>query len=479
MHDLSEENLLHSSKELKEMLVEQHGMTFKFKKVDGRFIHTFCAGQLLSKIGLTPEQVIGRELKDFLPEDMAAQKEQFYHKAWMGEEGVHYEGQIKGVFYLVSLRPIRKANTITEVIASCVDITARKKAEAQLIQAKELLESLIGNSVDGICVTDLEGKVIRVNEAFEKMYGWSKLELIGHPVPVFPIPLQEVFAEVREQLRHGERVRNFETIRQRKDGEMVHVCLTFSPIKDSNGEVVAFTCISRDITERKKSEDFYQRVDKLNVVGQLAAGLAHEIRNPLTSLRGFLQLMQANPARKSDHSELMLSEIDRINNIVSEFLIIAKPHATSFQVNDVGQILRNVVTLLEPQAILNNIQLNLEQEGEIPALRCSEMEIKQVFINILKNAIEAMPEGGNIQIMASARPKEVLIRIIDQGIGIPDSLSSKLGEPFFTTKANGTGLGLMMCYKIIRDHQGSININSVVGKGTVCDITLPLQKSRL
>ncbi|MCQ6562886.1 PAS domain-containing sensor histidine kinase [Paenibacillus mendelii] len=468
------DELLQLHQELEEILYEQQGMTFKFKYVNGQFIHTFCAGQLLSKIGLTPCAVIGRQLKDFLPADIAAYKETFYLDAWNGKEDIAYEGEKDGVFYFVSLRPIRRSGQVTEVVASCVDITERKRAEEELRETKELLESLIKNSVDGICVTDMEGKVIRVNRSFEKIYGWQEEELIGKQVPIFPLHMKNDLDVICNQLQTGKKVMNCETIRQRKDGEMIHVCLTVSPIKDAAGRVIALTGITRDISERKRSEDFYRKADKLNVIGQLAAGLAHEIRNPLTSLRGFIQLMQSSGTNKSAYCDIMISEIDRINSIVNEFLIIAKPHATSFRKNDIRIILHNVVTLLEPQAVLNNIQIQLEVEGDFPLVESSEMEIKQVFVNILKNAIEAMPGGGMIRIALVAQTNSILIRFNDEGNGIPDNLIPRLGEPFFTTKEQGTGLGLMMCYKIIADHKGSIMINSVVSEGSTFDITLPL-----
>jgi two-component system sporulation sensor kinase A len=236
---------------------------------------------------------------------------------------------------------------------------------------------------------------------------------------------------------------------------------------------LANTC--RDITERKRTEEFLRKSDKLNIVGQLAAGLAHEIRNPLTSLRGFLQLMQS--VCKKEHYDIMISELDRINSIVSEFLIIAKPQATTFQKNDIKCMFQNVITLLESQAALHNIQIRLDMEENLPLIPCSEIQMKQVFVNILKNAIEAMPDGGKIYIAAHMQKKDhILIRFVDQGSGIPESMIHRLGEPFFTTKEKGTGLGLMMCYKIIEDHQGSIAIKSSTIEGTTIDVLLPVDQ---
>lgn len=474
MEKSPEDSLKISCEELGETLIKQQGMTFKFKNVEGRFIHTFIAGKLLSKIGLTPEIVIGRELGEILPAEIAKNKESFYREAWEGKEDITYESELNGVYYLASLQPIRQFGKVIEVIASCVDITERKKAEEELRATKELLESVIKNSADSICVTDTEGKVIRVNDAFERIYGWSEKELIGKQLPSIPENIYDSLVEICKPVLTGkESSISLETIRKRKDGELIHVFLTLSPIKDARNVVVALTGITRDITERKKSEEFFRKADKLNVVGQLAAGLAHEIRNPLASLRGFLQLIMSGHMGKAEYFDIMISEIDRINSIVNELLIISKPHETSFRKNNIGMILRSVVTLLEAQAALNNIQFHVEMKDNIPLIESSEIEIKQVFVNILKNAIEAMQNGGIIRIKAVVQKDNLLIRFIDQGSGINESVIPRLGEPFFTTKDNGTGLGLMMCYKIINDHKGWIHINSVVNKGTTIDVILP------
>lgn len=461
--------------ELEEILREQQGMTFRFNKSGGKFIHTYCSGRLLHKLGLTPEEVVGRELIDFYPARTAIRKETFYARAWNGEENVTYEGKIGGVSYLASLRPIRVSGKIVEVVASCVDITERKRAEEELRATKELLDSLFHNSADGICVVDTTGKVIRANAAYLNMYGWSEEELIGRELPIYPDYLKHELRDICTVLESGNHIVNQHAVRQRKDGELLHVCNTISPIKDATGKVIALAGITRDISERKKAEDFLQKADKLNVVGQLAAGLAHEIRNPLTTLRGLLQLMHSSGNGKLEYYDILISELDRINSMVSELIFFAKPHVTSLQTHDLSVILPNVITLLESQAAMSNIQIDFQVVEALPFVKCSEVEIKQVFINLFKNAIEAMPDGGVIRVVVSVKShKYVRIRFIDQGAGITEEQIRRLGEPFYTTKEKGTGLGLMMCYKIIGEHGGKIAITSAIGKGTTVEVMLPV-----
>lgn len=260
----------------------------------------------------------------------------------------------------------------------------------------------------------------------------------------------------------------------RKDGSLIEVSISTSLVRDEQGQVTSMISVSRDVTERNRIEELLRRSEKLNTVGQLAAGVAHEIRNPLTTLRGFLQLQQQTRSVNPDHIDLMLSELDRINLIVSEFLILAKPQAIHFQERDVRGILRDVISFLDSQAHLYGVEVKLDFSSEPALVHCEENQLKQVFINLLKNAFEAMPDGGTVTITLK-RPEgdHVLITIQDEGHGIPEELMPHLGEPFITNKETGTGLGLMVSQRIIQGHQGTLEIESKSGVGTKISIVLP------
>lgn len=170
----------------------------------------------------------------------------------------------------------------------------------------------------------------------------------------------------------------------------------------------------------------------------------------------------------------MLSELDRINLIVGEFLILAKPQATKFQIQDVRFVLGDVISLLDSQAHLCNIVFNTSFDSEPCEIACEENQLKQVFINVLKNAIEAMPKGGEIEIEVRRQPPEsIVVMIRDHGVGISEDMIPKLGDPFVTSKETGTGLGIMVSQRIIQSHQGTMDIRSAVGEGTTVTITLP------
>ncbi|MGM0876235.1 MAG: MHYT domain-containing protein [Bacillota bacterium] len=231
-----------------------------------------------------------------------------------------------------------------------------------------------------------------------------------------------------------------------------------------------------NVSERKLRES-----EKLSLVGELAAGVAHEIRNPLTSLKGFTQMIDENTDNKSNkkYLKIMIDEINRINFIVSEFMVLSKPHIVNISVTDLSIIIKNVITLLNTQAIIKNIEIFPQIVGDSFLLKCEENQIKQVLANIIKNSIEAMPEGGKIYIKLEKKDSYLVISVIDNGVGIPEENIHLLGKPFYTTKTEGTGLGLMVSRKIIQNHNGKFEINSDQKKGTTVIISLPIELNHL
>jgi signal transduction histidine kinase len=226
-----------------------------------------------------------------------------------------------------------------------------------------------------------------------------------------------------------------------------------------------------------KMESMMNDAEKLGILGELAAGIAHEVRNPLTTLKGFLQLMSSDlDDQKKSFIDLMLAEVDRIEMITDEFMSVARPHAPINKEENVVSLLEQVVKLLEPQALLKNVQVLLSTNQDIMPLYCGGNQLKQVFINIMKNAFDAMPSGGKLYIKARLESEIVVIQFIDEGTGMPEEVLAKLGEPFFTQKEGGHGLGIMMCKKIIETHNGKLKIQSKVGEGTIFTIVLPTKR---
>lgn len=367
-----------------------------------------------------------------------------------------------------------------KLIGVVLDMSDRRRMEERLLATKHQLESFLENNIDAIAICNKAGKVILINKAFEQMYGWSQNEILGKDMSELPTitdDFKQEAAKLQNELQAGNSVRDFETRRIRKDGSLINVILTGSPIPDAKGDMDGWSLIARDITEKKRTEELLLQQEKLSIAGQLAAGVAHEIRNPFTSLKGFLQLSKTKIDQK--HYEIMQSELNRINDIIDDFLQLAKPQTIKFQLTDLHAIIEDIVAISETQAILSNILIIQNLDDQIPFITCEPNQIKQVLINILKNAIEAMPDGGTILLqMKHENEEQLLIRIQDEGVGISEERIPKLGEPFYTTKDHGTGLGLMICYKIIDHHKGRIEINSELQKGTTVDIILPIQNIR-
>lgn len=340
---------------------------------------------------------------------------------------------------------------------------------------RKQLQSFINQSTDAIHVSELDGRVKWVNQSFTDMFGWSEAEIADKVVPIIPSDLSEKLCEVEETLQSGRAVSAMETIRLTKDGRLIDVSVSMSPITDEEGNPMALASITRDITSRKRMEELLRRSEKLTTIGQLAAGVAHEVRNPLTTLKGFIQLQKQTGKVNPMHTSMMLSELDRINLIVSEFLVLAKPQALHVQKRELRKVVEEVLSLLNHLSDVGGITFVTRFEEQVPLVGIEENQMKQVFINIIKNAIEAMPDGGNVEVSIDyVEPDRIRVRVQDHGIGIADENLSKLGDPFYTDKENGTGLGLMVSQRIIYNHQGTFDIQSKRNEGTLITITLPV-----
>jgi PAS domain S-box-containing protein len=341
---------------------------------------------------------------------------------------------------------------------------------------KNQLNSLFENNFDSILHLDLNGHIISSNQVTEKITGYSEEELTK--MPFKDLIRKEDLDKVQKHFLEIEKGKSsiVECRCMIKSGHCILVSMKSVPI-EIDDKIVGMFVIVRDITALKDKEELIRKSEKLSIVGELAAAVAHEVRNPLTSIKGFLQLLQKKDSedKEKQYYDIMLSEIERINLIVSELMVLSKPQAITYQNKNIISLLTDVITLLETIAIVKNIEVTKEFEMDMILVKCEGNHIKQVLINVFKNAIEAVPNKGKIYINVTQLNKDsVRIRFIDNGPGIPNDLLSRLGEPFYTTKEKGTGLGLMVSYKIIEDHQGSINIKSELNKGTTVDIILPV-----
>ncbi|UOQ47727.1 ATP-binding protein [Gracilibacillus caseinilyticus] len=336
---------------------------------------------------------------------------------------------------------------------------------------KPILNKLETTGFDFICISDYAGKINYITSSIEKVLGFHKSQLMGKSVFRYIMREDQKYLRAYLDITTLQDQKFFIHIRN-QIGRFIIFEVAIQ-IMDWHGEK-KILALAKDISDKKQAEEMLIRSEKMSIAGQLAAGIAHEIRNPLTSLKGFVQLLQGGITSKEEYYKIMIEEIDKINAITSELLFISKPMTDDKNNENVNDLLHDVMTLLRTQANLYDIDLVLEAEQDCLVL-CDRSQIKQVFINLIKNAIEEMANGGMIHVLVELRGKECMIAIKDQGPGIPKHLIHKLKEPFFTTKKNGTGLGLMISNQIIDNHHGRLEIESEKGQGSTFKIFLPTE----
>jgi two-component system CheB/CheR fusion protein len=374
-----------------------------------------------------------------------------------------------GKWFNIRISPYLTVNHFIDgVVITFIDITELKKVNDELT----VLAYAIEQSPGSIVITDIERNIEYVNTKYTEQTGYTLDEVIHSQLKLYSDQLtSEQLMDIWTDVSSGKKWLG-ELQNKHRDGVSFYEMVSLLPITNHQGKITHLLKISENMMEQKHTMELLHKSEMLSVIGQLAAGVAHEIRNPLTALKGFTKLLEPDTMKKH-YIQIMTSELERIETIISELLILAKPHKLHFEKRNILPILQDVIMLLEPQAILNNVEIVTKFAPFIPLVNCIEHQLKQVFINIIKNAIEAMPHGGNLIVKTKLlEDNHVLISFNDQGVGIPDNKIPKLGDPFYTTKENGTGLGLMISYKIIQDHKGKITITSTLGRGSNVDITL-------
>lgn len=332
--------------------------------------------------------------------------------------------------------------------------------EAELSRSNQLIADTIKNMQDGFFAIDKDWRITYLNCAGEKAFAKSSTELMGKKLTDLYKVSDPVLLHFQEVLTKKKTI-SFELLWEALDNKWFEI--RAYPIE--NG----MTCYFRDISSQKKAESEIARLDRLNLVGQLASGIAHEIRNPLSVVRGYLQLLGEKPAYEDGKPtfDLMISELDRANSIITEFLSLAQTRKTELKTQNINGIVNNLYPLLEADAFNQNKQLYFIP-GDVPDLRLNSKEISQMILNLVRNGFESMEERQSLTIKTYMEDDKVGLEIKDEGCGIPQENLDKLGTPFFTTKDYGTGLGLATSYKIAESHKAKIRIYSNTSGTTIC-----------
>nr|WP_026021584.1 ATP-binding protein [Paenibacillus senegalensis] len=350
------------------------------------------------------------------------------------------------------------------------------------LESLNLLQQFAGSFMRdinlGVILIDTEFRLTDISDMACRVLGLKRAEIMYKP-------MEEIFASVPVQhqlvqrtILNGMVVRNH-AISWMNNQERYELLLDSNLLKDENGTTVGAYVIFKDVSNLRSLEEQVQRSDRLAMIGQIAAGTAHEIRNPLTSIKGFMQVLkntfiEKGMIKEQDYTDIMLTEINRINELVSEFLLLSKPKNVSYQKVDLKMVMKEILPIINNEALLHGVNVYYESSPGIPQVIADGELLKQVFLNICKNGIEAMVDGGSLSITKKLDQdsRRVIIEIRDTGPGIPNFVIDKIFDPFFTTKENGTGLGLSVCQRIIHDIGGSIRVASK-GYGTTFTVAIP------
>ncbi|TYR75747.1 PAS domain S-box protein [Rossellomorea vietnamensis] len=349
-----------------------------------------------------------------------------------------------------------------------------KNKEKQLQKSNQHYQSLFHHNPDAVFEITREGKLAALNPEGEEIIGRPVDDLKGKPLDFLIHPEDRDY--VKELFRKTllGKPEKFEMNIFGKSGNNRLLRCTLLPIIVDE-KIIGVFGMARDITHYRENEEMMIASEKLSVIGQLAAAVAHEIRNPLTSLKGFVQLMQVTKKADDKHLGIMLSEIERINLISGEMLILGKQQDILFGKEEVNDTIKQVIVLMEAQANLDNVGIDFAPSQDGPMfVNADQNQLKQVLINIIKNGVEAIDDHGFVKVVTAKTETQALIKVQDSGAGMDQERIDRLGEPFYSTKEKGTGLGLAVCKKIVERHQGEITYESEKGKGTTVTITLPL-----
>ncbi|MFV9511860.1 ATP-binding protein [Tepidibacillus sp. LV47] len=352
------------------------------------------------------------------------------------------------------------------------------KEEKHLSLLSRFAENFVAETSIGIIVVDKDAKLVEISPLACKIFNLTKEEVLNKPIEkVFPdIPDEQLVC--KRTLLDGISLRNhamsFSINKQRFD-----LLVDSNTMKDEFGTIVGAYVVFKDVTNLRSLEQQVLQNDRLATIGQIAAGTAHEIRNPLTSIRGFLQILKDaltknHLTHELHYTDIMLAEIDRINKLVNEILLLGKPKHATYKLVDVNKVLLEILPIIKNQGVLYGVEVKYLLKPGLPMIVADSELLKQVFLNIAKNGIEAIADGGVVTVTTKLdeENKRVLVMIHDNGPGIPHYLVDKIFDPFFTTKEKGTGLGLSICQKIIHDLGGSIRV-STKGFGTTFQVLLP------
>lgn len=401
-----------------------------------------------------------------------------------GRSVIVREVQKKQKYFQIVTTPFKDGEgNIIGAIEVLMDISDMKKAEdaekemrGSFFEERSKLTTVIQSLSEGLFVTDRSGFIVSFNQAAQSMTGYSESEVLGQEYKEFFGMLSDAMPPMVD-----EGLKNVEFSIQSKDGRRLMLSITSALVKNSEGREIGKVFTFRDVTDEKQRQEAYYRTEKMAALGQLAAGVAHELNTPLGSILGYARLLikdeELTPQQK-ERIEIIAEQAKRGSAIIRGLLNFARqsnPAIKNISDVDVNGIIHRVIKLLKTETEKRVIAVQVDP-GDVPPVRIDIRQIEQVVFNIVLNAVQAIKANGEIRIKTFYENNAVNIMVKDDGPGIPEDIKPRIFDPFFTTKpvGMGTGLGLSICSGVISEYGGSIHVESAEGEGAAFTITLPL-----
>ncbi len=454
--------------------------------------------------GYSGEEAIGQPMTLLIPDDRTAEETEILARIGRGERMDHFEtvrrnkrGELIDVSLTIS--PIRdRTGRVIGASHIARNITARKRLDEQLRRLAAIVES----SEDAIISKTLEGVILTWNSGAERVYGYPAGEAIGRPMTLLlPQDRADEEADILARIGRGERVEHFETVRRKKDGTLIEVSLTISPIREQTGRIIGASHVARDISDRKRLDEQLRHTQKLESLGVLAGGVAHDFNNLLTGILGnaslALEILSPDsPARALLRDVLNASE--RASHLTRQLLAYAGKGRFIIEPVNLSGLVREISSLIQT-SIPKNVQLRLDLRDDIPFTQADGSQLQQVVMNLVINGAEAIAPGENGTVLVTTGMQTVdeqylgnmlpgdpevppgtyvCLEVHDTGCGMDPATVSRIFDPFFTTKFTGRGLGLAAVLGIVRGHKGALKVYSTPGKGTTFKILFPASTER-
>jgi len=353
-----------------------------------------------------------------------------------------------------------------------------------VLNEKKFSEDVLNSSVSGLLTTDVHGRITSLNPAAKSILGVENENVRHRAIRDVFASIPEMDAILQKTLLHRGNVKGCECSLKKDAKKSVILSISTSPITEDAGSLIGVLFLIQDITSERERDDYLQRVNRLISLGELAAGVAHEIRNPLTGIGVVLDILKDRKRLlKADKGllEEATLEIERLEKLISDLLDFARPKTFNFEPADINEIVRSITFLIGEQCNNQGIRLVTRYANRLPKTCMDAEKIRQGLLNVMINAMKAMPNGGNLSIEtgedgagATGGHRFVTVTIGDSGAGIPDAIKGRIFDPFFTTHHQGTGLGLSITHSIVKEHDGTIRFDSEEGNGARFVVSLPV-----